>query len=47
MTDPAFFGVMLVIGCVFLGFAGLLEWWAARNPRVNDWADRIVERLLG
>ena len=46
MTDPAFFGVMLVIGCVFLGFAGLLEWWAARNPGVGDRIERIVERIL-
>ena len=46
-TDPMLIMVMLVFGLGLLGFAGLLEWWAARNPDVGDRIERIVERILG
>ncbi len=45
-TDPMLIVVLLVIGLAFLGFSGLLEWWAARNPDVGDRIERIVERIL-
>jgi hypothetical protein len=46
-TDPMLVVVLLVIGLAFLGLAGLLEWWAMRNPAVGDRIERIVERILG